>query len=158
MKYYSIRKTDISNGDGVRVSVFTQGCNIHCKGCFSKHLWDATKGKEWTDSETKLLLDLLNDEYIRGLTWLGGEPSMWSSDIIKINKIIKNKYPNKTIWLYTGHNMNELPTELLNTVDVVVDGPFIEELRDINLQFRGSSNQRINYLNKIKNITNETKN
>lgn len=147
MRYYSIRKTDISNGEGVRVSVFTQGCNIHCKGCFSKHLWDETKGKEWTDYETSILLDLLNNKYIRGLTWLGGEPSMWSSDIIKINKIIKDKYPNKTIWLYTGHNIKELSPELLSTVDVVVDGPFIEELKNINLKFRGSSNQHINYLN-----------
>ena len=134
---------DISNGPGIRISVFTQGCNIYCKGCFNHKLWDKTQGKEWTDKETSLLLELLNNEHIEGITWLGGEPSMWTEDIININKLIKAKYPTKNIWLYTGHKVTDLSKELLKTLDVVVDGPFIEELKDINLIFRGSSNQKI---------------
>ena len=155
MKYNTIRKMDISNGPGVRVSVFTQGCNIQCKDCFNSNLWDITKGKEWTNKETNLILELLDNKYVEGITWLGGEPSIWSEDIIKINNLIWNMYHDKTIWLYTGHLINELPKRLINSVDVIVDGPFIKELKDINLAFRGSNNQQIYKIDKgnIINIT-----
>lgn len=146
---------DISNGSGIRVSVFTQGCNIHCKGCFNQSLWDITKGKNWTEKETELLFKLLNKDYIKGLTWLGGEPTIWYKDIITINNMVKNLFPNKDIWLYTGHLIENVPKELINSVDIIVANPFIEEFKDINLSFRGSSNQKIYkvYKNKLIDVT-----
>ena len=139
---------DISNGEGCRVSVFTQGCNVQCKGCFNFMLWDKTKGKEWTEETKKLVFSLLEPEYILGISWLGGETSMWADEITELNKEIREKYPNKTIWLYSGHTMeslmmNDSTKKLLDTVDVLVDGPFIEELKTCEIPFRGSRNQRI---------------
>jgi anaerobic ribonucleoside-triphosphate reductase activating protein len=148
MRYSVIRKMDISNGEGCRVSVFTQGCNVHCKGCFNYALWDKTKGKEWTEETEKLVFSLLEPDYILGISWLGGEPSMWADEVAEINKKIKEKFPNKTIWLYSGHVLEELQkkestNKMLQTVDVLVDGPFIEEQKSTKIPFRGSTNQRI---------------
>ena len=148
MKYNKIRNLDISNGEGCGVTVFTQGCNIHCPHCFNQELWDVKGGKDWTDKEFKLICKLLDNPYINHLTWLGGEPTMWASAIADINRQIKDKFPNKKIWLYSGHTLeerlNNLTTrDLLYTVDVLVDGPFINDKKNIDLKFRGSSNQRI---------------
>lgn len=148
MRYNTIRKMDISNGEGCRVSVFTQGCNIGCKGCFNYKLWDKSKGKEWTEETEKLLFSLLEPDYILGISWLGGEPSIWSDEIMEINKKIKKMFPYKTIWLYSGHLLEELQVnpktnELLETIDVLVDGPFIEERKTTSIPFRGSTNQRV---------------
>ena len=143
---------DISNGEGCRVSVFTQGCDVQCKGCFNFSLWDKTLGKEWTNETKELVFSLLEPDYIKGISWLGGEPSMWAIEIAEINKEIKSRFPNKTIWLYSGHTLewlqsNEDVAPLLNTIDVLVDGPFIEELKTTTIPFRGSKNQRI-----LKNV------
>lgn len=152
MRYSSIRKMDISNGEGCRVSVFTQGCDVQCKGCFNFALWDKTLGKEWTNETKELVFSLLEPDYIKGISWLGGEPSMWAIEIAEINKEIKSRFPNKTIWLYSGHTLEWLQSNgdvapLLNTIDVLVDGPFIEELKTTIIPFRGSKNQRI-----LKNV------
>jgi anaerobic ribonucleoside-triphosphate reductase activating protein len=133
---------DISDGPGIRVSVFTQGCNVRCEGCFNKETWDISKGKPWTDGETNELVHLLDNPHVSGLTWLGGEPTIWAKEITEINKRIKSIYPDKTIWLYSGHLYEEIDKELLSTIDVLVDGPFKSELK-VSGQFRGSSNQRI---------------
>ena len=143
---------DISNGEGCRVSVFTQGCDVQCKGCFNFTLWDKTLGKEWTNETKELVFSLLEPDYIKGISWLGGEPSMWADEIAEINKEIKSRFPNKTIWLYSGHTLEWLQSKedlapLLNTIDVLVDGPFVEELKTTTIPFRGSKNQRI-----LKNI------
>ena len=143
---------DISNGEGCRVSVFTQGCDVQCKGCFNFALWDKTLGKEWTNETKELVFSLLEPDYIKGISCLGGEPSMWAIEIAEINKEIKSCFPNKTIWLYSGHTLewlqsNEDVAPLLNTIDVLVDGPFIEELKTTTIPFRGSKNQRI-----LKNV------
>lgn len=139
---------DVSNGEGCRVSVFTQGCDVHCQGCFNFALWDKKLGKEWTNETKNLLFKLLEPEYILGLSWLGGEPSLWAEEITILNKEIKEKFPNKTIWLYSGHTLEELQKSqviksLLDTVDVLVDGPFVEEEKTTTIPFRGSRNQRI---------------
>ena len=152
MRYSSIRKMDISNGEGCRVSVFTQGCDVQCKGCFNFALWDKTLGKEWTNETKELVFSLLEPDYIKGISWLGGEPSMWASEIVEINKEIKTRFPNKTIWLYSEHTLEWLQSkiylaQLLNTIDVLVDGPFVEELKTTTIPFRGSKNQRI-----LKNV------
>jgi anaerobic ribonucleoside-triphosphate reductase activating protein len=141
---------DISNGPGIRISVFTQGCNIHCPECFNKVAWDIDGGKEWSDEETNLILKLLDNPHVDGITWLGGEPTLWASAIASINREIKLKFPDKTIWLYSGHTINELrefseTRDLLETIDVLVDGPFISDLK-ISGEFRGSSNQNIIHL------------
>lgn len=148
MRYNKIRKLDISNGDGCGVTIFTQGCNIRCKGCFNTELWDKSGGKEWTNETFNLVNSLLENPYIDHLTWLGGEPTMWTSTITDLNRKFKSNHPNIKIWLYSGYTYEELQTkpntkELLNTVDILVDGRFVEELKDIELKFRGSKNQRI---------------
>lgn len=148
MKYNKIRNLDISNGEGCGVSVFTQGCNIHCPHCFNKELWDNNGGKEWTSKEFNLICSYLDCDYIDHLTWLGGEPTLWAAAIADINRRIKDKYSDKKIWLYSGHTLEQLMSnldtrDLLYTIDVLVDGPFIDRLKDTNLKFRGSSNQRI---------------
>lgn len=148
MRYNKIRKLDISNGDGCGVTIFTQGCNIRCKGCFNTELWDKSGGKEWTNETFNLVNSLLENPYIDHLTWLGGEPTMWASTITDLNRKFKSNHPNIKIWLYSGYTYEELQTkpntkELLNTVDILVDGRFVEELKDIELKFRGSKNQRI---------------
>lgn len=151
MKYAKINKLDIANGLGCRVSLFTQGCNINCPKCFNKELWDINKGKDFIWSrEGNLLLELLKPDYIKGLSILGGEPTMQAKELTLILNAIKNHYPNKDIWLWTGlHLDNDILnrdnsiSNLLKCCDIVVDGPFIEDLKDSSLKFRGSSNQRI---------------
>ena len=146
MNYGKINKTDIANGVGVRVSLFVSGCRHKCKGCFNPETWDFTYGQKFTTETIREILDALAPEYISGLTVLGGEPL----DIENINDVslllyhVKRLYPTKTIWVYTGYNYEVIRRHpIMGYIDVLVDGSFIESLKDISLRFRGSSNQRI---------------
>ena len=147
MRYNKIRKMDIANGPGVRVSIFFQGCSFHCKGCFNSETWDFLGGLEFGDEQIDEILKLAEDDYIEGLSILGGEP-MHPKNIeatTMLAKRFKEKYPNKTIWVWSGFLFDEYikDLEVSKYLDVVVDGQFIEELRNPNLKWKGSSNQRV---------------
>lgn len=153
MKYNKIRKMDISNGPGVRISIFFQGCHFHCKGCFNTEAWDFNQGLEFGEEEIKTILDLAKDDYISGLSILGGEP-MHPKNIegtMELAKKFKEVYPNKSVWVWSGFLYDDLKEkEVLNYVDVLVDGQFQEDLRNPNLKWRGSSNQRVIDIPKTK--------
>ena len=146
MNYNKIRKMDISNGPGVRVSIFMQGCEFHCKNCFNPETWDFKKGKEFTDETVKRVLELADKEYIQGLSILGGEP-MHPKNIdntLKLAKAFKEKYPEKDIWVWSGFLFENLKDkEVLKYINVLVDGQYKDELHDFRLKYRGSSNQRV---------------
>ena len=146
MRYNKIRRMDISNGPGVRVSIFMQGCHFHCDGCFNKDTWDFSCGKEFTDETIDRVLELCKAEHIVGLSILGGEP-MHPDNIegtTKLAKKFKEKFPNKTIWSWTGFAFEGIKDkEVFNYIDVLVDGQFRKELFDPRLHFKGSSNQRV---------------
>ena len=147
MRYNVIRKMDISNGPGVRVSVFMQGCSFHCKNCFNPETWDFEGGKEFTDSTIEKILELCNKEHIKGLSILGGEP-MHDKNIeatTKLAKAFKEKYPSKNLWVWSGFKFDEdlENKEVLKYIDVLVDGVYKDELHDPTLKWRGSSNQRV---------------
>lgn len=146
MNYSKINPCDIANGVGVRVSLFVSGCRHHCKGCFNPDTWSFDYGQKFSYNALRTIEEALDDYYVSGLSILGGEPL--EPDNVKgvsiICEYVKRNYHFKTIWLYTGYlyeQVKDLP--LMQYVDVLVDGPFIEELKDITLKFRGSSNQRI---------------
>ena len=147
MHYNKIRKMDISNGPGVRISIFFQGCHFHCPGCFNKETGDFNGGKEFNDEVINHILDLCNNEVINGLSILGGEPLC--EENIKgttlLAKTFKEKYPNKTIWLWSGYTFLEYikEKEIINYLDVLVDGQFKIELSSPLLKYKGSSNQRV---------------
>ncbi len=156
MNYAEIKNVDIANGPGVRISLFVSGCPHHCKGCFNEVTWDFTYGKPYTQETINHILELLKPDYIKGITFLGGEPMAPSNQESVLNTMrqIKEHYTNKDIWLYTGYLLDTdimgkmvdtLPhtSEILSYIDVLVDGPFIEEQKNLNLQFKGSENQRI---------------
>ena len=146
MKYNLIRKMDISNGPGVRVSIFMQGCHFHCKNCFNSETWDFEGGKEFTDDIINKVLDLSNKDHIVGLSILGGEP-MHPVNIegtTKLAKAFKEKYPNKDIWVWSGFRYEDLKgKDVFKYIDVLVDGQYVDELHDPTLKWRGSSNQRV---------------
>lgn len=147
MRYNKIRKMDISNGPGVRVSVFMQGCTFNCKNCFNPETHDFNDGKEFTDETIDKVLELCSKDYIVGLSILGGEP-MHPKNIegtTLLAKAFKEKYPNKTIWSWTGFLLDRdlKNKEVLNYIDVLVDGQYQDELHDFRLKWRGSSNQRV---------------
>lgn len=159
MYYGNIKYNDISNGDGVRTSLFVSGCRVGCKGCFNRETWDFKYGQEVTDEIVSQIVESLKPSYIRGLSVLGGEPMEPENQegLLPILRLIKEMYSNKTIWLYTGYLLDQdllaggkkhtvYTDELLSLVDVVVDGPFVSELKDVGLRFRGSSNQRVTHL------------
>ena len=148
MRYSSIRKIDITNGPGIRVSLFTQGCDIHCKGCFNSEIWDFDGGKEWTPEVKKKFLELCDKPQIEGISILGGEPLHPNNykDLIDLFKTFKKRFPDKTIWMWTGRvleNMDSTQLDIVKMVDVIVDGPWVEDLGDFSLKFRGSLNQRV---------------
>ena len=156
MNYGEIKKTDIANGEGVRVSLFVSGCRRHCKNCFNKVTWDFGYGKPFTEETQKELLDALAPAHIAGLTLLGGDPMEPENQraLLPFVKRVRRELPQKTIWCYTGYTFHEgaleeqeanceVTKELISLLDVLVDGRFIEELKDIRLVFRGSSNQRV---------------
>ncbi len=146
MRYNQIRKMDISNGPGVRVSLFFQGCHFHCKDCFNSDTWDFNKGKPFTDEVIDEIIKIADFDYINGLSILGGEP-MHPTNVpgtISLAKKFKEKYPNKTIWAWTGYKFEDIPNkDALPYIDVLVDGQFITELYAPNLKWKGSANQRV---------------
>lgn len=157
MNYAQIRTLDISNGEGIGVSLFVQGCDLNpkCKGCFNSEAWDFNGGKPWTHTTEDDFLKLLDRDYIKRVSILGGEP-LADKNIWDVNRLlieIKIFYPDKQVWLYTGrrfetfYNKFESDTdiyrEVLFNTDVLVDGPFIQELADANYPWAGSTNQRV---------------
>lgn len=147
MRYNTIRKMDISNGPGVRVSIFMQGCSFHCENCFNPETWDFKAGKEFTDETIEQVLELCAPNHIKGLSILGGEP-MHPVNIkgtTKLAKAFKERYPDKTIWSWSGFLFDRdlKDQEVLNYLDVLVDGQYVDSLHDPTLKWRGSSNQRV---------------
>ena len=147
MRYNTIRKMDISNGPGVRVSIFMQGCHFHCKGCFNENTWDFNGGEEYSDETINRVLELSSADYIVGLSILGGEP-MHPKNIegtTKLAKAFKEKYPKKNIWVWSGYLFDKdlSDKEVMKYIDVLVDGTFKIDLFDPKLKWKGSSNQRV---------------
>jgi len=156
MHYGNIKYCDIADGEGVRTSLFVSGCRNHCKNCFNPETWDFQYGKEFTSLTIQEIMDSLQPDYINGLSLLGGEPMEEENQktLSSLVRLAKETYPQKNIWVYTGYRFDvELKEggakytpytkEFLSYVDILVDGKFVEDLKDITLQFRGSSNQRI---------------
>ena len=156
MHYGEIKKCDIANGEGVRVSLFVSGCTHHCPGCFNQDTWDFSYGKEYTDETEQEIIEALSPDYINGLSLLGGEPFEPQNQqvLVQLLRKVRERYPQKTIWCYSGYLFDrellsesrarcEYTDEMLSMIDILVDGRFVEKLKDIRLVFRGSSNQRI---------------
>lgn len=152
MKYANIKKYDIANGTGVRVSLFVSGCNHHCKGCFNSEAWDFNYGNDFTEDTKKEIIEALDKDYICGLSFLGGEPmeQLNQPTVLDLIKAVREKLPTKTIWLYSGFTFEEIKKmknkeamEIMSNIDVLVDGKFMIDLYDPGLFFRGSSNQRV---------------
>jgi anaerobic ribonucleoside-triphosphate reductase activating protein len=146
MNYSSIRQLDIANGPGCRVSIFVSGCEHRCKNCFNPETWNFNYGKAFTDQTMEALLELLKPEHISGLSILGGEPlhPQNREGVLDLVRKVKSVYPSKSIWIWTGYLWEEVSTFLIGSgIDVVVDGKFVEELKDLRLKYRGSSNQRV---------------
>ena len=146
MKYNKIRKMDIADGPGVRVSVFLQGCSFHCKNCFNPETWDFDNGLEFDDKVIDEIIELCGKKHIQGLSILGGEP-MHPKNIkgtIKLAKKFKEVYPDKDLWSWSGFLYEDLKDkEVMKYVDVLVDGRYVDEMHNPNLKWRGSSNQRV---------------
>lgn len=155
MNYAKIEKDSISNGLGVRVVLWISGCKVECEGCHNKELWDFNYGRDFDNSAKEELFTELSKSYIDGITLTGGHP-LEIENVFSVNKLlldIRKFFPQKTIWLYTGYTLNkkmflekkktDIVSTVINLCDIVVDGPFVKELRDISLTFRGSKNQRI---------------
>lgn len=147
MRYNKIRKMDISNGPGIRVSIFFQGCSFHCKNCFNPETWSFNSGEEFTDETINHILDLCDNDHITGLSLLGGEP-MHPTNIegsTKLAKAFKERFPEKSLWSWSGFLFDKdlKDKEILKYLDVLVDGQYIDELHDPTLKWRGSSNQRV---------------
>ena len=159
MNYATIKPWDIANGPGVRVSLFVSGCTHHCKNCFNPEAWDFSYGEPFTPEVIDEILRLMAPHYIRGITYLGGEPfdPRNQAGLLALSQKIRAQYPEKTIWSFTGYvydqNLPQVPgvtDELLSLLDVLVDGPFIEAQKNLSLRFRGSSNQRLIDLKKTR--------
>lgn len=156
MNYADIKRIDVANGPGVRVSLFVSGCTHHCKGCFNQETWDFNYGNKFTENEIATIMDYLKPDYIKGLSLLGGEPFEYANQqgLLPLLRRFKSLYPNKDVWCYTGYdfekdiknkmmlNWNET-NELIKYIDILVDGKFMEDRKDLSLRFRGSDNQRI---------------
>ena len=156
MHYGEIKKCDIANGEGVRVSLFVSGCTHHCPGCFNQETWDFGYGTEYTDETEREIMKALSPGYINGLSLLGGEPFEPQNQkaLVQLLRKVREQYPQKTVWCYSGYLFDrellsesrarcEYTDEMLSMIDVLVDGRFVEKLKDIRLVFRGSSNQRV---------------
>ena len=156
MNYAAIKKCDIANGTGVRTSLFVSGCRHHCKGCFQPETWDFDFGSEFTEKVKDDIIESLKPDYIEGLTLLGGEPFEPENQraLVPFLKEVRETFPQKSIWCYTGYLLDdellkpssarcEVTDEMLSYIDVLVDGEFVLEKKNIMLKFRGSENQRI---------------
>ena len=151
MNYGSIKAVDIANGPGVRVSLFVSGCRNHCPGCFQPETWDFSFGQPFTEETEDEVIKALRPSWIQGLSILGGDPMEPENQAVLIPflKRMRRELPGKDVWLYTGYRFESVSgSPMLELVDVIVDGPFIEEEKDISLAFRGSRNQRIIHLEK----------
>lgn len=155
MNYADIKTIDVQDGTGVRVSIYVSGCHFHCKGCHNKEAWDFNYGKKFEDSTIEYILDLMDHDYIAGLSILGGEPLelVNQQGLVKLVEKVKAKYPEKTIWCYTGYDFEkdvygkmykeyDFTKKFLENIDIMVDGEFVEEQKIVNLKFRGSTNQK----------------
>ena len=155
MNYADIKEVDIQDGEGVRVSLYVSGCHFHCKGCHNKEAWDFNYGKKFTDETIDRIVKLLDKNYITGLSILGGEPlePVNQQGLVKLVKTVKEKIPNKNIWCWTGYDFEKdifgkmykefsFTKELLENIDIIVDGQFEEENKLVDLKFRGSTNQK----------------
>jgi len=150
MKYLNILDCDIADGEGIRVTLFVSGCSHKCPKCQNPESWDYNNGYDFTEETLNEILQLLNRDYVDGLTLSGGDPLFKNNreEVLNICKTIKEKLPNKNIWLYTGYDYNEIKDlEIINYIDYVVDGKYIDSLRDVTLPFRGSKNQNIIKIN-----------
>lgn len=166
MRYAQIRSMDISNGEGVGVSLFVQGCDRHCFNCFNSETWDFNGGKEWTEETKNKFMELIDRPYIKHVSFLGGEclAEQNLDEVLSLIKEIRISYPEKTIWLYTGYNFDLLNSkyneykytsfaanadewltrwEIISNVDVLVDGEYIDEQKDLTLKWQGSKNQHV---------------
>ena len=152
VNYATIKNCDIANGPGVRVSLFVSGCTHHCRGCFNEVAWDFNYGTPFTEDTVQSILEMLKPDYIRGLTLLGGEPFEPENQgaIVELLRRIKAEMPQKSIWAFSGYLFDKIISgalgdtkEYLSYLDVLVDGPFVEEKKNLNLRFRGSENQRL---------------
>lgn len=157
MNYAEIKRTDIANGEGVRVSLFVSGCRRHCKNCFNQIAWDFDYGNPFTEEVEESIIESLSPGYIRGLTLLGGDPFEPENQraLVPFLEKVRARLPQKDIWCFTGYTFSpdghirekqadcEVTAKFLSMLDVLVDGRFVEELKDIRLTFRGSSNQRV---------------
>ena len=156
MHYGEIKKRDIANGPGVRVSLFVSGCRNACPHCFNKQTWDFAYGKPYTEETRQEIISALAPDYISGLTLLGGEPMEPENqeELLRLTAKVREEYPNKDIWCFTGFTLEELQGDdcrartpflnsLLSNIDILVDGRYVEEQKNISLQFRGSKNQRV---------------
>lgn len=156
MYYGKIRENDIANGVGVRVTLFVSGCRNHCDNCFQPETWDFQYGELYTEQTEQHIIESLSRPYVRGLTLLGGEPFEPENqrELVRLLRKVKLMRPRKDIWCYTGYTLNQLlldgnrcrceaTDDMLSLIDILVDGRFMDELKDITLKFRGSSNQRI---------------
>ena len=164
MNYANIKNCDIADGPGCRVSLFVSGCRHHCKGCFNSETWDFNFGEPFTEEVEDKIMDMLKPDYINGFTLLGGEPFEPENQVVlvKLLRRIREAYPDLDIWCYSGYLYDvdmikggkiytDVTTEMLSYIDTLVDGEFVEELKDLMLDFRGSSNQRVLNLNELRN-------
>ena len=164
MHYATIKPRDIANGPGVRVSLFVSGCTHHCPGCFNAEAWDFDYGKPFDTAVMDELLTLLAPDYVKGLSLLGGEPfePQNQAALVEFLRKMRERYPSKTVWCYSGYTLEQLQgesrarceytDEMLSMIDVLVDGRFVMEKKNIRLRFRGSENQRLIDLNKTREM------
>ena len=156
MNYAEIKQYDVANGTGVRVSIFVSGCTHHCKHCFNEETWDFNYGRPFSETEADQIVEYLKPDYVAGLSVLGGEPFEPSNQegLLPLLQAVKKEYPEKDIWCYTGYlfdkqiledmcRKSEVTIQMLSCIDILVDGRFVEEKKNLKLRFRGSENQRI---------------
>jgi anaerobic ribonucleoside-triphosphate reductase activating protein len=160
MNYHKIEKTSVANGTGIRVVLWVSGCSLHCKGCHNPETWSLCSGKPFDEDAKRELFEALDKPYIQGITFSGGHPleDENAEEVYLLIKEIKERFPDKDIWLYTGYTLEQIfpsvvtdnldvnrfyKQEIVKMCDVVVDGKYVEELRDITLKWKGSSNQRV---------------
>lgn len=149
MKYAKIDKFEIVNGEDVGISVYTYGCIFHCKNCFNSELWDLDRGEIWTDDTTDYLISLVKSSNISRVSFLGGEPLLDRNidELKRVLKRLREEFPKIQIWVYSGYTYEQIKdrnlNDLLSYIDILVDGRYVDELRDYTLKFRGSSNQRV---------------